>query len=63
MVVDFTSIKETIASQPGHKNLNDVLPFNPTAENMARWICEQIEHCYKVEVKESENNTAVYEKD
>ncbi len=63
MVIDFTRIKEDIHSQLDHANLNEILPFNPTAENIARWICEQVPHCFKVEVRESENNTAVYEKD
>ncbi|MCI8998821.1 MAG: hypothetical protein HFJ95_07500 [Muribaculaceae bacterium] len=39
---------------------NELLPFNPTAENIARWICEQIPHCYRVDVQESEGNTASY---
>ena len=63
MVVDFTGIKDQIKGKLDHKNLNEVLPFNPTAENIARWICEQIPHCVKVEVCESEGNMAVYEKD
>ena len=63
MVIDFAHIKKTVKEKLDHKNLNDVLPFNPTAENIARWICEQIPTCFKVEVKESENNTAIYEKD
>ena len=63
MVVDFARIKESVMGQLDHRNLNEVLPFNPTAENMACWICGQIPHCYKVEVKESEGNTVVYEKD
>jgi 6-pyruvoyl-tetrahydropterin synthase len=36
---------------------------NPTAENIARWVCEQIPTCFKVEVRESEGNTVIYEKD
>ncbi|MDO4214650.1 MAG: 6-carboxytetrahydropterin synthase QueD [Bacteroidales bacterium] len=63
MVIDFTHIKRLIKDKLDHQNLNDVLPFNPTAENIARWVCEQIEPCYKVEVQESFSNMAVYEKD
>ena len=63
MVIDFTHIKKAITSRLDHQNLNEVLPFNPTAENIARWVCEQLPCCYKVEVQESENNIAIYEKD
>ena len=63
MVTDFSHIKQNIQGRLDHKNLNEVLPFNPTAENIARWICEQIPACYKVEVQESEGNMAIYEKD
>lgn len=63
MVADFSQIKKSIKERLDHKCLNDVLPFNPTAENIARWICEQIPTCYKVEVQESEGNMAIYEKD
>lgn len=63
MVIDFAHIKETVTSRIDHQNLNEVLSFNPTAENIARWICNQLPLCYKVEVQESENNIAIYEKD
>lgn len=63
MVIDFSHIKQRIQSKLDHQNLNEVLPFNPTAENIARWVCDQIENCYKVEVQESASNTAIYEKD
>ena len=63
MVLDFAHIKKAITSRLDHQNLNEVLPFNPTAENIARWVCEQLPCCYKVEVQESENNIAIYEKD
>ncbi|MBR3096320.1 MAG: 6-carboxytetrahydropterin synthase, partial [Bacteroidales bacterium] len=43
--------------------LNDVLPMNPTAENIARWICDNTPNAYKVEVWESEMNMAAYERD
>ena len=63
MVTDFSHIKEQIHSRLDHSNFNEVLPFNPTAENIARWICEQVENCYRVEVQESEGNIAAYEID
>ena len=63
MVVDFTHIKETVMGRLDHRNLNEVVSFNPTAENIARRVCEQIPTCFKVEVRESEGNTVIYEKD
>lgn len=63
MVIDFTKVKEQIHGYLDHGNFNELLPFNPTAENIARWICEQIDNCYRVEVQESVGNTAAYDKD
>ena len=61
MVTDFTHIKRDITAALDHKNLNEVFDFNPTAENIARWICEHVENAYRVEVWESEMNMAAYE--
>ncbi len=63
MVADFSHIKTDITERLDHKNFNDILPFNPTAENIARWICDRVPHCYRVDVQESEGNTASYERD
>lgn len=62
MVMDFTHIKKAIHEKLDHQNLNEVLSFNTTAENIAKWICDELgEKCYKVSVQESENNIAIYE--
>lgn len=61
MVIDFTHIKRQIHDKLDHKYINDAVDFNPTAENMAKWICGQVRNCYKVEIQESEGNIAVYE--
>ena len=64
MVSDFTHIKELIHKKLDHQNLNDVFPsMNTTAENLAKWICDNVENCYMVDVQESEGNVATYEID
>ena len=63
MVTDFTHIKKAVSDVLDHACLNDVLDFNPTAENIARWICDTVENCYRVDVRESDGNTASYVRD
>ena len=64
MVMDFTHIKREIEDVLDHRYLNEVVNINPTAENIARWICERLgEKCYMVSVQESENNVATYDRD
>jgi len=46
MLIDFTKIKGEI-DKLDHKYLNDILPFNPTAENLALYLLEQFENIYK----------------
>lgn len=62
MVTDFTHIKRVVKDTFDHKYINEVLDVNPSAENIARWICDHVENCYKVSVQESEGNVAIYEK-
>lgn len=58
MVEDFTHIKKVIQSKMDHANLNEIFDFNPTAENLGKWIVEQFDTCYKVNIQESFGNTA-----
>lgn len=60
MVMDFKHIKQKIHGYLDHGNLNELLSFNPTAENIAKWIVAQFPECYKAKVQESEGNIAVY---
>lgn len=67
MIVDFTKVKKAIHGVLDHQFINKVVPANPTAENIAKWICDRVTsicevgYCYKVEVQESEGNVATYE--
>ena len=63
MVYDFTKLKKAVTDRLDHRNLNEVLPFNPTAENIAHWIVQSIPECYRADVQESRNNLATYVKD
>lgn len=70
MIVDFAKIKKEIHNKLDHSYINDVVyHLNPTAENMARWICKRVSDicevgmCYKVEIQESEGNIATYVED
>lgn len=60
MVVDFTHIKDVVM-QLDHAFINDIVKVNPTAENIAKWIHDQIPFCTRVSVQESEGNVATYE--
>lgn len=50
MVIDFTKVKEII-DKLDHKNLNDILSFEPTAENIAEYLYNQIKDKVKQEEK------------
>ena len=64
MIMDFTHIKKKVLDKFDHKVINEVVDFNPTAENLAKHICDELApYCYRVDVQESTDNTAIYEKD
>ncbi len=63
MVTDFTLIKQLVHGRLDHRNLNEALDINPTAENIARWIVDNVPNCYRADVRESQNNLAIYTRD
>ncbi len=47
MAVDFKSVKKVLKELlPDHKCLNDIYTFNPTAENLARYLYEELKPTY-----------------
>lgn len=64
---ELDSVKRYIDEKLDHRHLNDVLPFNPTAENMAKYLYDvfkkDIPELYAVEVSETPKTSAIYEAD
>jgi len=58
-------VKEFIDDTLDHRHLNDILPYHPTAENIARYlfgvICEKLPELCAVEVSETSKTSAIYE--
>jgi len=64
---DLDTVKQYIDEELDHRHLNDIFPFNPTAENMAKFLYDtfkkNIPELYAVEVSETPKTTAIYEAD
>ena len=63
VVADYESISQFIEGKLSDDKLNNLVEFDPTEELMAKWICEQIVPCYKVEIITSDSKTIIYEED
>jgi 6-pyruvoyltetrahydropterin/6-carboxytetrahydropterin synthase len=65
--IDFTLLKTRLAEiLPDHSLLNEVLPFNPSAENLARHFFLELRKHFPVKevtVWESEDASATYSED
>jgi 6-pyruvoyltetrahydropterin/6-carboxytetrahydropterin synthase len=59
MIIDYVDIKK-IVNELDHGFINDKVDFNPTAENLCRYLCDKIPFCYKVEIKEASKSWASY---
>jgi len=66
--IDFTEIKKRLPeSGPDHPMLNEVYPFNPSAENLARQLYLELKAHFAgvraVTIWESEDASATYSED
>ncbi|MBB3187032.1 6-pyruvoyl trahydropterin synthase family protein [Microbacter margulisiae] len=65
--LDLDSIKQYVDAYLDHQHLNDILPFNPTAENLAKYLFDifqpKFKELFKVEVSETPKTKAIYEID
>lgn len=67
-VADYRSldfIKNYIDNNLDHRHLNDIFDFNPSAENIAKYLfdtfIEALPQLYAVEISETPKTTAIYE--
>lgn len=65
MLADFTDLKAVLNEfLPDHVYLNEVMPFSTTAENISRWIFEQLQQrklpVSAVTLWETEHNACKY---
>lgn len=64
---ELDGVKRYIDEMLDHRHLNDLFPFNPTAENLAKYLYDtfkkDIPELYAVEVSETPKTTAIYEAD
>ena len=64
---DFKDIKKRLSDiLPDHTLLNDILPFNPTAENLSKYFFQKLKKHYPVKavtVWESKDASATYSED
>jgi 6-pyruvoyltetrahydropterin/6-carboxytetrahydropterin synthase len=62
---ELDEVKELIDKKLEHRHLNEVLGFNPTAENIAWWLYkvtkDMFSEVYAVSVKETDKTEAIYE--
>lgn len=58
-------LKKYIDDNLDHRHLNEIFDFNPTAENLAKYLYELfhgwITEIYAVEISETPKTTAIYE--
>jgi 6-pyruvoyltetrahydropterin/6-carboxytetrahydropterin synthase len=62
---DLDVVKNYINDNLDHRHLNDIIPYTPTAENIARFLYEEfsdkLPELYAVEISETPQTSCVYE--
>lgn len=62
---ELSEIKKYINEELDHRHLNDIFDFNPSAENIARYLFDLFKNgfpeLFAVEVSETPKTTAIYE--
>ena len=62
---DLNFVKEYLDNTLDHCHLNDIIPYHPTAESIARYLfeifSEKLPELYAVEVCETPKTSAIYE--
>ncbi len=62
---DLEFVKEYIDEKLDHRHLNEIIPYHPTAENIARYLydifIEKLPELYAIEVSETPKTSAIYE--
>lgn len=66
MVIDFATVKKWVMNTFDHRDITDLAILegkNPTAEHIAKVICDAFGKCFKVEIWETYNSYACYVED
>jgi 6-pyruvoyltetrahydropterin/6-carboxytetrahydropterin synthase len=65
ILLDFTELKPLVKSiLPDHQLLNDVVDFNPTAENLVVWLCQELaKKLLEINFKGQINSVTLWESD
>lgn len=53
-IIDYNDVALMLNESIDKQFMNDRFDFNPTFENLAKWICNEIVPCYKIKIENSD---------
>lgn len=56
---ELDSFKNDVIAELDHRNLNDIVPFSPTSERLARWLYHQLLEHYGVSIAAHQGNVMI----